>query len=133
MSGAWRSQSGGAGVNTLGGTSDRWVVMMMLLLLAHHWSGLSVGSWQLDARWGVACAIVDVVSTGLSYTGLSELAVILIDCGLHLLQKSIDGSQITTRLGIAHGWQAVTLHWIVAVVTTNTARDSGNGLIGWDG
>lgn len=92
-----------------------------------------MGRWELDARGRIAGAKVEIVSTGLCNTSLGKLAIVFIDCCLHLLQQSIDRSQITTRFGIPHGWKAVTLHGIVAVVASNTTSNGGNRLIGWNG
>jgi hypothetical protein len=120
-------------MDAVGCAGDGPVVMMLRLLLVHHRGGLGVGRWQLDTWWGVAGAVVDILSTWLSNAGLGELAVILIDCCLHLFKDLIDRGQITARFDIAHGWQTVALHGVIAIVAPSTTRCGRHWLVGWDG
>lgn len=127
-------------MHAVGGTGDGCVLVMLLLLLllllrllAHGGRRLSVSVWKLDPWRCFTGAVVDVVSTGLTDTGLGELTVILIDGSLHLLEDLVDGGQITTGFGVAHWWETVALERLVAVVSPCTTSYCRDGLVSRDG
>lgn len=69
----------------------------------------------------------------LADAGLSKLAVILIDGCLHLLEDAVDGGQVTSRFGVAHGWETVALHRVIAVVASDATGHGRDWLVGWHG